>query len=83
MRRPSDDLNSPRLTEAPGFKALEGPVITAECVEDKTYCLKTADCVARQLWTEVQNAIMNVLDSMTLQDLVDKAKDGKKLSYQI
>ena len=65
------------------FKALEGPVITAECIEDKNYCVRTADCVARQLWTEVQNAIMNVLDSMTLQDLVDKAKGGKKPSYQI
>ncbi|MCK4752528.1 MAG: Rrf2 family transcriptional regulator [Planctomycetes bacterium] len=65
------------------FKALEGPVITAECLEDESYCQRTADCVARQLWAEVQNAIMSVLDSMTLQDLVDRAKSGKKLFYQI
>ncbi len=65
------------------FKSLEGPVITTECLEDKSYCKRTADCVARQLWAEVQNAITNVLESMTLQDLVDRAKSGKIPSYQI
>jgi len=65
------------------FSCLEGPVITAECVEDESYCTRTTDCVARQIWAEVQRAIMEVLQSMTLQNLVDRARDNKALDYQI
>ncbi|MHC4424024.1 MAG: RrF2 family transcriptional regulator [Planctomycetota bacterium] len=65
------------------FNCLEGPVITAECVEDESYCARTADCVAREVWTEVHRAIMGVLQSMTLQNLVDRVKHNKALGYHI
>ena len=65
------------------FNALEGPVITTECLEDKSYCARVADCLARQVWAQVQKAIETVLESMTLQDLVNKAKESKALDYQI
>ena len=65
------------------FDALEGNVTTVECVEDNNYCDKTADCIARQVWSQVQQAIKSVLQSITLQDLVDKAKVEKKVDYQI
>jgi len=65
------------------FDALEGNITTVECVEDKNYCDRTADCIARQVWTQVQQAMKNVLQSITLQDLVDRAKAEKKVDYQI
>ena len=65
------------------FNALEGPVVTTECLENNSYCERVADCVARQVWVEVQEAIMTVLQSKTLQDLVDKTKDKRALYYQI
>ena len=65
------------------FDSLEGNVTTVECVEDENYCDRTADCIARQVWAQVQKAIKNVLQSITLQDLVDRAKAEKKLDYQI
>jgi len=65
------------------FTALEGPITTVECTEDENYCSRAADCVTRQVWTEVQNAIINVLESLTLQNLVDRAKDKKGTDYQI
>ena len=65
------------------FNCLEGPVTTAECIEDESYCARVADCVTRQVWTQVQEAIINVLQSITLQDLVDRTKDNKILDYQI
>ena len=65
------------------FNALEGPVTTVECLENENSCKRAADCVTRQVWAEVQQAIMSVLRSMTLQDLVDRMKDKKALSYQI
>ncbi len=65
------------------FQCLEGPVITTECVEDESYCERTVDCVARQVWIEVQEAVMGVLQSMTLQNLVDRAKKNKSINYHI
>jgi len=63
--------------------SLEGPVATVECVDDDDCCMRSADCAARSLWTQVEQAIENVLQSVTLQDLVDRANSGIKLDYQI
>lgn len=65
------------------FHCLEGPVSTVECVENEDYCRRAADCVARQVWAQVQEAIEGVLQSITLQDVVDRAKADKALDYQI
>ncbi len=65
------------------FSCLEGPVVTVECVENNGYCLRTSDCIARDVWAEVQKAVMTVLKSMTLQSLLDKSKHNKNLHYQI
>jgi Rrf2 family protein len=65
------------------FTALEGPIITAECLEDESYCNRIGDCIARQVWAEVQEAIMKVLESINLQDLADKTKQRKESNYQI
>jgi len=65
------------------FNCLEGSVTTAECVDDEDYCRRAADCAARMLWIQVQEAIKNVLQSITLQDLVDRAKGKRTLDYQI
>jgi Rrf2 family cysteine metabolism transcriptional repressor len=66
------------------FGTLEGDsAITVECVENKKYCSRAADCVARQFWTELQQAVMNILESTTLQDLAQKAKKQKNIDFQI
>jgi Rrf2 family protein len=65
------------------FNALEGPTTTVECIENKNYCARVADCVARQVWVQVQEAINNVLKAITLQDLANRAKERKFLDYQI
>ena len=78
------------LAKSPGhvkvsecFQCLEGSLITTECVEDESFCERTNDCIARQVWTEVQEAVMGVLQSMTLQDLVDRANNNKAIHYHI
>jgi Rrf2 family protein len=65
------------------FHCLEGSVITAECVEDEDYCQRAADCAARLLWVQVEEAIKKVLESETIQDLIDRVKNKRALDYQI
>jgi Rrf2 family protein len=62
---------------------LEGTVATVECVENENSCTRSANCAARYLWTQVEQAIEQVLQSISLQDLVDKANEEKKSDYQI
>jgi Rrf2 family cysteine metabolism transcriptional repressor len=65
------------------LRRLEGSVSTVECVENENSCSRSADCAARYLWMQVEQAIEQVLQSISLQDLVDKANVEKKLNYQI
>lgn len=69
-----------KITISDVFHCLEGSVVTVECVENESYCPRTNDCIARQVWTEVHKAVMGVLQSITLQNLVDRAKNNKGLS---
>lgn len=65
------------------FDCLEGSVSTVECVENKDFCARAVDCIARQLWIQVNEAIRAVLRSVTLKNLVDRVKDTRALDYQI
>ncbi len=65
------------------FNALEGPIVTVECLESDQYCARAADCVARELWSQVQQAVIGVLESVTLEDLAKRAKSDKTSYYQI
>lgn len=78
LARPPNQI---KLSEC--FNCLEGPVFTVECVENQNYCKKNKNCVAREVWAEIEKAIIAVLDSVTLQDMVNKAKKNKPLVYQI
>jgi Rrf2 family transcriptional regulator, cysteine metabolism repressor len=77
LAKPPQDI---KLSEI--FRVLEGPVLTVECVENEQACPKYADCVTRQLWIEVNEAILNVLENKTLADLVEMV-EKEKMNYQI
>jgi Rrf2 family transcriptional regulator, cysteine metabolism repressor len=77
LARSAEDI---KLSEI--FRCLEGPVTTAECTEDKDSCERAADCVAREVWVQVEEAIHGVLDSITLGDLV-KRVESPRFNYQI
>jgi len=78
LTRPANDI---RLSEV--FHCLEGTVTTAECVEDENYCQRAAGCAAKLIWTQIHEAIEEVLAANTLQDLMDKASACGAVSYHI
>ncbi len=68
-----------KISLAEVFNALEGTAaITTECLEDNNYCSHARDCVARELWQQVQNTVQETLNSITLQDLADRSKAKKQ-----
>jgi len=55
--------------------ALEGSVAPVECVDDPKRCRRSESCVARDVWSEVKQAIEGVLESITLEDLVRRHRE--------
>jgi Rrf2 family protein len=53
---------------------LEGSMAPVECVDDPGVCTRSGSCVTRDVWTELKEVIDGVLESTTLQDLVERHK---------
>ena len=72
-----------RLNEV--IQTLEGSIAPVECVNRPEACSRSEFCVTRDVWGELKNAINGVLESTTLQDLVErqKAKEQPKAMYYI
>jgi Rrf2 family cysteine metabolism transcriptional repressor len=51
------------------FEALEGEIAPVECVRDSSVCQRADDCITRELWCEVSDAVRSVLAKKTLADL--------------
>jgi DNA-binding IscR family transcriptional regulator len=52
------------------FEVLEGPPDPVACLQPEAACPHERDCVTRDLWHEVSEAVSNVLAEHTLADLV-------------
>jgi Rrf2 family cysteine metabolism transcriptional repressor len=66
------------------FLTLEGPILSVECLEHKEHCARCSDCVTRNVWMKIQNAMLEVLESMNMQDLVDMVEKGNgNVDFQI
>jgi Rrf2 family protein len=61
-----------RLSEV--IKLLEGSIDPAECVSNPESCARSKSCVTRDIWCEIKQVIDEILESITLQDLVDRQK---------
>lgn len=53
---------------------LEGSVAPVECVNDPGTCDRSEFCATREIWSELKTVIDGVLESTTLQDLVERHK---------
>lgn len=62
------------------LRLTEGSLAPVSCIEedDTINCDKQEDCVTLILWKKINNAVSEVVDSITLQDLTDwqKEKNG-------
>ena len=58
---------------------LEGPVSPMKCVANSDSCPHSNLCATRDVWSDIKKAIDGVLESTTLQDLVERQK-GKERS---
>jgi Rrf2 family cysteine metabolism transcriptional repressor len=80
IRQPQDL----KLSEV--VQLLEGAVAPAECVSHPEKCSRADLCVTREVWIEMKKAMEETLDSITLQDLMEREKKkepSKKAAHYV
>ncbi len=68
------------------LSTLEGPLAPVECVDRPEVCPRSANCGARDLWTELGAVISEFLGSVTLEDLCERQRVRDRpaaLTYEI
>lgn len=63
-------------------RLLDGPLAPIRCVSQTAYepcptCLNEATCGLRLVMKDVRNAIANILDKTTLQDVVERSREAR------
>lgn len=54
------------------LRVTEGPLSPVSCIkEGESSCSRIADCMTYPLWEKLDKAINDVVDNITLQDLID------------
>lgn len=69
LAKPPDQI---RLKEVIGL--LEGPLVLVECINDPKICNRYPSCVTRDIWTDLGKAMDRILESTSLQDLVERQR---------
>lgn len=69
LAKPAQEI---KLSEV--IPLLEGPIAVTECIADPTTCPRSDFCVTHEVWGELTRAISGVLESTTIQDLVERQK---------
>lgn len=60
------------------IRTLEGPLAPSDCVlDDEPECSRAGYCVTRPIWEKIMESINSVIDSITLQDMIN---DYQKLN---
>ncbi len=66
-----------RLSEV--IQLVEGPLSVVECINNPEICSRSAFCVTRDVWSELKRAMNEILESTTLQDLVERQKQKEQI----
>ncbi len=65
-----------RLDEV--IQLLEGSIAPVECVNNPQVCTRSELCATRDIWSDIKKAIDGVLESTTLQGLVERQKKKER-----
>jgi Rrf2 family protein len=74
LARPASEI-----TMAQMLRAVDGPLAPVRCVSQTAYApcpcaVEESTCALRSVWQEARDAMVGVLDRITLQDLADRAR---------
>jgi len=77
---------SSEITLLDVISVLEGPICVVDCVDEPATCDRSSVCVARTVWSRVEDSIKATMKGITLKQLVENEKTleaSVSLSYVI
>jgi len=69
LTKPPEEI---RLSEV--IQLFEGSMAPVACVDTPELCARSEFCVTRDVWSEMKRAIDDILESTTLQNLIERRK---------
>lgn len=61
------------------LRLTEGSLAPVACLEDETNaCARQGDCVTLMLWEKINEAVRDVVDNITLEDLLEWQKEKER-----
>jgi Rrf2 family cysteine metabolism transcriptional repressor len=73
LTRPPDQINLLQI-----YHVFEGTDGVVECTTDPEYCKRTDGCATQEVWAQMYDACMEILESTTLEDLARRAKEKRE-----
>lgn len=75
--------NDPKdITVAEIMEVLEGPIEISDCLDEDT-CSNVDCCATRLLWARIKDSIDSVMQSTTLQDMLDDYNNMKNIYKEV
>ena len=65
------------------IQLLEGSIAPVACVNDPGACSRSESCVTRDIWDELKQAMNGVLESTTMQNLVERQREKQRLEVEM
>jgi Rrf2 family protein len=66
------------------LQVLEGSMCLVECADQPSLCKRSGSCVAREVWAEVTEKMLQALASFTLEGMLEKEKCKQEvMTYSI
>ena len=66
------------ITVGDVLRALEGGLNLVDCLEEDDACGKSCACPSRIVWMKVRDGLNQVVDGITLQDMIDEQRGIEK-----
>jgi Rrf2 family iron-sulfur cluster assembly transcriptional regulator len=67
LTRPAEQIHLSEIVIA-----LDGPISVTDCVNSPEICLSSAFCEARLIWSVLSGNMLEILESYSLADLIDR-----------
>ena len=62
------------------MRSLQGPIEVSACSADPSVCSLSANCTINRIWIAADEALNNLMGSLTLKDVFDGTPDGAYLA---
>lgn len=63
------------------LRLIEGSLTPVDCVDQGNDCTRSTKCVTAKVWKKIAEAISEVVDNITLQDLMDWHHEGENQEW--